>query len=495
MTTLNNYITHVLPTKPFAKYDRILLEKGIIFVHNHPTITKTIEIAGLIFGLYLFTSSFSLFCISNLKATIFCCTGTALSIISFLALKLLKILAPFKIDKKNHCYKCAKTNDAEIYYEKDIPILSIKTQDPYKAGFSHGYLLGKQINELRNIWTLAIQKLPNFLFIHTSPKANEIPKLIDKVKNTIPQKYLIEMQGLVDGFNKWADEKWFFLKPRKLTLNELILFHLEPDIRHFNHLDIERKVSLVKKHLGVACSAIVAKDPIEGNVFAASTDWPTFGCGNAALIILRENKTKQAEIGLPGFVGTLCGMNDSGFSLRMNICDGKTQDVAGMPNAFLTRLCLEKCKKVKDVKNIIENHPSLGPFHIIAVNETDAQAFFIKQGKNLPYRIRNISQQEPLIVTNFRYDTDEKPTDSVNFSDEREQRINALFTDAKKEIKPKEYKATPLLKRVLKLPFVNNIITAHSMILHPKTKSIEVCFDNAYASKNKHQKVNLFKKV
>lgn len=493
MITLHHYINEALPSKPFVKYERVLFEKAILFVHNYPGITKTVQIAGLILGSFIFFTSFSLLPIASFKAIILLSIGSSLCIISYLALKLLKIIAPPRIDKHYHSYRCQKTEDAELFYKGDIPVLNIKTKDAYKAGFVHGYFLGDQINTLRNIWSLAIQKLPSFLFIHTSPKTTQIPKLIEKIKEKIPQKYLIEIEGLVNGFNTWAKEKCVFLRPRKLTIDDVILFHLEPDIRHLNHLEVEKNLSSSQESLGLACSAIVDKDPIEGNVFAASTDWPTFGTGNLALMIIRENKIKQAEIGLPGFIGTLCGMNENGFSLRMNICDGKTQDVQGMPNAFLTRLCLEQCKKVKDVQNIIKNNPSLGPFHLTAVDEKNAQAFFIKQGENESGRIRSFSSKKPLVITNFRYDRDDKPTNSVNCSAEREERIYALFEDAKKTIASKEYRSTPILKNALRLPFVNNLLTAHSMILHPKKRTIEVAFDNAYASKNKHQMLfNLF---
>jgi len=395
---------------------------------------------------------------------------------------------------KMHSFKCQKTDEAELYYKGDIPIFSIKTQDPYKAGHCQGYMLASQINQLRNIWSLAIQTLPEFLFVHTSPKALEIPNIIKEVKKKLPQKYIQEMQGVVDGFNKWVDEKWFFMKPRKLTLDEIILFHLEPDIRHFKHHYVEQNLKFPFQQRGVACSAIIAKDKDEGNVFASSTDWPTFGKGNLAMVFVKLNERgeKRVEVGIPGFIGTLSGMNEHGLALRMNICDGKTKSVEGIPNTFVTRMCLEQAKRVSDIRRVIRNNPSLGPFHLTTADEYNAEAFFLRQGSASSYRTRKMPRNAPLVVTNFRYDTDNRPItgdreDDVNFSSQREPRIHALFEDAKKEIAPEDFHITPLLKKALKLPFVNNLITAHSMVMHPKKRTIEVTFDNAYASKNRHQ--------
>ncbi|MBN2479369.1 MAG: linear amide C-N hydrolase [Parachlamydiales bacterium] len=490
MASTTNYLQNIAPQKEFANIDRILLEKSIIFVHKNPTAIKIINLAVCIFGMYLAYISFPFILLSSKSFFVFS-MGTLISAISLIALKMLKIIAPPIHNMKTHVYKTFENEDAKLFYKNDVPILNIKTKDPYKAGFVHGYMLFANIKEFKNNWSFAIQTLPDFMFFHTTPQTEKVTNLIEEVKKTIPKPYLQEMQGLVDGYNKKASESFF--KSKRLSLEDLILFHLEPDIRHIKHLEIEKNI-LSKK--AAACSTIVEKDKDDGLIFARNTDWPTFAvAGKNSLVITRTSpisNVKTAEITLPGFLGSLASMNEHGLCTAMNICNGKTSEVTGMPNSIFTRYVLENSKNLKEAKKVINRNKSLGPFHLIVSDDKNAEAFFMKQGL-MPYVSKEFNKKDPLIVTNFRYDN-KKPSanedDDINFSSYREKRLYSLFEDAKKSIKKDELDMKKISQKALKLPFVNNLITCHSAVMIPKIRQIQLVFDNAYSAKNEFKSLS-----
>jgi len=61
----------------------------------------------------------------------------------------------------------------------------------------------------------------------------------------------------------------------------------------------------------------------------------------------------------------------------------------------------------------------------------------------------------------------------MHYSDERQQLIDEFF----------HRRANKPLKDVLSLPFVNNWITTHRVIMEPQSVRLRVAFDNAFAGK------------
>ncbi len=482
------YLSTVLPNRSFNQRNIIPIEKVIIWAHNHTTSVKAIKLAMAVIGMSLMAYSFYITAPFIYKFTA-AISGTAVSAISVMAYRVLDIIAPPKHEMSTHTIKPNKTENAEIYYKNDVPILKIKTDDPYKAGYAHGYILGEYINHLKSKWTLAMQKLPPLMpFIHTTPIVEKLPNVLREVKKQIPEKYLTELQGLVDGFNKWIDESYSSynpLRPKQLILEEAILFHLEPDVPHFKHLRAEYETNCLSKS-SAACTTVIDKDDKEGITFGRNMDWPTLGvAGKQSLVILKKSPItgkKTAEVGIPGLISTLTGMNEHGLSVCMNISYGNTTVIEGIPNSFVVRYILETCKSVQEVERKLNEIKSLGPFHLIAADTNEAKAFHIKQASEI--KVSFLEKDKPLIVGNLSLDPE--ITDNVNFSKERENNIQDLLKDAynKIVIAPSELIKNQIIKAAMKLPFVNNILTSHTIIMQPGSKRIEVAFDNAYSAKN-----------
>ena len=480
------FIQDILPTKDYAKINRIALEKSILFVHHHPTMIKIVKISIATFSLYLFVTHLTFFLVT-LKSTFLTFFSGISFITSFIAHKMLNIAAPFVHEMKNHAFETFENDKASLFYKNDVPVLKIKVKDPFDVGFVQGYHLQKNIRDIIKNWSLAIQRLPSFMpFLHDTPYSHEVENLLEEVKKKIPEKYIKEMEGLVEGYNKKIDEKSYIFKEKKLTLNDVILFHLEPDIRHIKHKELEKKLQGA-----AACSTLVAKDRKNGIVFAHNTDWPSFSViGPNSIVISKKspfNDAMVAHVTVPGLVaGSLMALNALGLAVCMNICNGETKKVDGMPNGIFTRYVIDSSKDVAQVYKRISNKNSLGPYHLIAADKNNAQAFFIQQGDK-KFETLKLSKKRPLVVTNFRYDKlkpSEKEADDINFSSNRENRIYKMLKDIKENINPRQIDLVELFKKSLSLPFVNNLLTAHSVVANTNKLELNVAFDNAYAAKN-----------
>ena len=59
-----------------------------------------------------------------------------------------------------------------------------------------------------------------------------------------------------------------------------------------------------------------------------------------------------------------------------------------------------------------------------------------------------------------------------------------MLKDIKENINPRQIDLVELFKKSLSLPFVNNLLTAHSVVANTNKLELNVAFDNAYAAKN-----------
>ncbi|MBN2479980.1 MAG: linear amide C-N hydrolase [Parachlamydiales bacterium] len=484
------YIKNILPSQNFAIKDPISTEKITKFVHDHPTALKTIKVAIGLFILLSLALAILGFSAGSIPLAI---TASAIfaatSLMTFLAKKYLPLVLPFKHDMKNHVFKENSIDGAKLFYKNDVPILQIDTLDPYKAGFAQGNLLAKNIKAISDKWDLAMS-------FTIAPNAKSIPNVIKEVKKTIPEKFLKEMQGLVDGYNQWVDKKILF-KPKKMTIEDAIFYHLIAEKIHFNMLFAEKQLADKKDQttskpneaFSVACSSIVDFDENKKVVFARNMDWPSFDvAGTHTLVIKRNNQngfSSSAEVTVPGLIGTLTGMNSFGLSVAMNITSGNTKKVEGMPSVFLNRICLQEAKTVKDAEKIIKKNKPLGPYHLTVADKKSAKTFhmyqnplskyfFIKFFQNLN-KTSSLSKNRPIVVTNSRFDN------NMGHYCERAQRILKLLKHANKNIEPENIEKEKILKEALQLPRVNNYLTTHRVMMYPEDLRMEVAFDNSFA--------------
>lgn len=393
-------------------------------------------------------------------------------------------------DMGTHVFKEATHGAARLYYQGDIPVLELQYEDPYIAGFSQGYLMGKYFEKLLN-------RMNVFNHFLGRPKAQDTPKTLEAILKLLPADYLSELEGMVQGYNQWLNEKSWFTRPTHVTIEEVILFHLMPDSLHFTPADVEAilqgdatSVSHREEQKNpIGCTVVIAKDHQKGVTFGRNMDWPSFGFfGTYSLVINRKHsggKLSTVELGFPGFLGSLTGMNKQGLSAAMNVCSSQTSTVAGLPAVFYNRACLENCENVNDVKTIVDSQSPLGAYHLSVADRVNAKSFHFFQGKRRRHVVRETEwhNQQRLITTNCQYRSNQKGCESgdLHCSRERKKIIDELFNQAKAQIKKDKIKTSTLVEESLSLPYVNNEITTHKVVMYPQSKEIRIAIDNKFA--------------
>lgn len=448
------------------------LERVGIWIHEHPTTTKVLKVAGLILGVGLLASlPFTAPILGTGIVVGLAITGVLLTLASAVALFALDLIVPPHHDMKNHVYKPKQCDGGRLYYEGDVPVLSLDSDDPFKAGKAHGYLCGEAIDRLSKRFDLVLHTLAK------QPRANQLPNTLVEMRRVIPAEYLREIEGLVEGYNEWSREQYFWRSPKKLTVDDALLFHLIPDSLHFQTGSFERGLEVApnRREQAVACSAIIDRDPQNGFIFARNMDWPSFGLAGAYSLVINRKHTNglrsTVEVGVPGFVGTLTGMNDQGVSVAMNVCSGNTNEIRGMPASLYNRACLERYATAQEVEAFTRNQSPLGAYHLTVADRQQAQSIHFYQGVEDTHLIRRWEEDQPLSTLNCRYGP--QPNCHMHYSVERQQLIDNFF----------ENRRGQPLEDALSLPFVNNWITTHRVVMEPQTGRFKVAFDNAFAGK------------
>lgn len=182
-----------------------------------------------------------------------------------------------------------------------------------------------------------------------------------------------------------------------------------------------------------------------------------------------DGRHNTVEVGMPGFVGTLTGMNEKGLSLSMNVCRGDTSQIRGMPASLYNRSCLERCASVAEVDDLVARQSPLGPYHMTVADPNRAKSIHFYQGPDHEHIKRPLQDTRPLSTLNFRYNP--CCSSDVHHSTERQRELDQFF--ANREGRP--------LEEALSLPFVNNWLTTHRVVMEPRNCTMRVAFDNAFA--------------
>lgn len=470
------------------------LERMQLWAYKHPTVVKVAKVALVVLaalllaalpvGIPVFGATAAMIG-AGIGMTLL---GGAATAVSVLAFRYLNILAPPMHNMKHHTFKTGECSGGKLTYHGDVPMLELTTDDLYQAGYAHGYLVGHALQRVRRQWDTVMRYAG-------MPTADDVPKVVESIKERLPEEYLKEIQGLVDGFNKWAKRQWL-TKIKPLTEEEVILFHLKPDSCHFDPKE-EEDLGERSRIMKLGCTVVIDRDARKGITMGRNMDWPTFGTAGYTLMIKRKMKNRTVVgVGYPGFVGVLTGMNNKGLSVAMNVCGGSdsacegSAKKKGLPALFINRLALEKCDSVAGMEGFLDKHTPLGPYHMSVSDAKEAAAFHMYQGHcptgrkkvdATAHKVRHFTDKRPLIVTNERYDNGLP----MHMSGQRKGIIKRLFTKAKEAIPPDQIKMSKIVKHALSLPYVNNSITAHRVVLYPKARRMSVAFDNAYAGDKK----------
>lgn len=439
-------------------------------------------------------------------AVILAAVGEVLSAVSYLAYQILNLALPLSHNMSHHIFQPASCQGGRIYYQGDIPIVELDADDPATAGKAHGYLLGPYIEKVIKRLDFAFLMANLNPFGKSRPYAHQVPRTLEAIRAQLPCEYVAELEGLVDGYNQWAQErKW--LPARKVTFDEFLMFHLMPDHLHFSVLEHEnflksgaRKTSQV----GIAtqdvfpamgCIAIIDKDPEEGITFARNMDWPHLNIfGESTVIFNRKHKNlKQStvEIGIPGFIGTLTGMNSQGLCLGMNVCRGDTKQIEGLPLAFYNRYCLENCSNVAEVGAELKKGGPLGKYHLIVADAERVTVFHIHQDpdQDLLHHEKGLDSDMPLVVANYEYGPDGTRKHDINSSEVRHQLVEEFYRDGQQQ--RDKCGRGEFAAKALSLHKINHGLTTHTVVMKPKLMRMFAAFNNGFSASSPLHEVDI----
>jgi len=376
--------------------------------------------------------------------------GAALAVALLVALVVFDLFVPFHHDMKDHVFKPGQCEGGKLYYEGDLPILQLDGDHPFLAGKAQGYLLGEAIRSITQRFTLSP---------HIGPRADQIPEVLAKIREKIPADSIAELKGVVEGYNKWVSEqRW--PRPKKMTVDEIVLFHLTPDAAH---LKMGGGPFLRQQAVRMGCTSLVGREKTD-IVFVRTMDWPSLNVlGKYSLIKCTKGRV---EVSIPGMVGTLTGMRD-GFCLAMNVCPSSEAvvDMSGMPTLFYNRLCLESCRNLEDFALFREQHRPLAPYHLTVADSNGAESVHFYQGT--PHVIRQLGADCPLATFNSRLD---KPRIDQHYTRLRQRTFDAFCRNGQKT-----------MEAAVALPCINNYETIHAVVMKPGARVMKVAFDNGFS--------------
>ncbi len=438
-----------------------LFSLAIIF---SPVVIPTVTVASIV----LFAKGIS----NGYKA------GETVKKIGGLYRTILDILVPIRHDMAQHVFQEGKRGNAELKYEGDLPVLTLSpSDDPESLGRDYGYLLGIPLQKF-------LEKWESFLWV-VIPSPAKAPQLCKNLKTVIPKTYLKEMEGITEGFNEKMQE---IGSPKRLTLDQLLLFHLVPDLLHSQPKGLEGILNSGKQQESnssvplppFGCTTILDYDENGHVVFGRNMDWPSLSVtGTYTFMLRRQYKDKSIlEIGTPGLVGTGTAMNSKGLALAMNVCKGETQNAKGLPACIFNRMCIEECDNIDQLNAFIQGNSLMGPYHLSSADSNNAQAFHFYQGEEGSHVKRVLKKGQPVVTTNCRYN--QKGFYRHYFSSkERHENIQAFY-DQEKLNSQKQVKWEQV-KQALSLPIVNNMETVHHVIMQPEKGIMSLRMDNAFA--------------
>jgi hypothetical protein len=450
-------------------------------------------VSGIILGAMMVILSPPLFISLGAPSLFIAAAGALIATVSNVAYQRLDIVLSPHHPMSNHTFKPQSFGAGKLYYQGNIPILELQSDNSQAAGFTHGYLMGQYLHRLLQRFDI-VKEFAASHFIDPI----KVPQTLKEIQATLLPEHLNELKALVAGAQKWADEN-STIPTKKITLEDVLAFHLIPDSLHFNATRTERHLAhlpaLAEENQDaiLGCTVVVDFDQEEGITFGRNMDWPSFGVfGAYSLIINRKygkEKLSTVEIGFPGLIGTLTGMNRQGMVLAMNVCSGSTQEIKGMPAVFFNRHCLESCQTIDEVGLKVHQAPPLGSYHLSVADSSSAKAFHIYQGTSEnPHVMRQLEKAKPLVVTNCNYDLEGGENGNIHCSQERHQIIKRLFKKARSFMPT--IAARTLVEKSLTLPYVNNILTSHTTVMNPQSRKIKLAFDNAFAAKNALQELS-----
>lgn len=344
--------------------------------------------------------------------------------------------------------KCFKDHQliGEIYYEKqkngdDIPVLELHSKDHYDKGFAHGYLLGKEIDDL---FHRVLRPLISLVQVATGDFSGSFyQKQFDQI--TIPEQYAEELRGALAGVKAYAKDRGY---ETDLTEEDAHSAHKITDIY---------KAILCQRILGfsfinaLGCSTAIIKQ--NDQIAACRTlDWESFDKMGGLTIVRRDQvgNTKTESMIFPGLIHALTSYNNHGLIVIINECGIVSQE--GTPYGLLARQIIEKAKTVKEAQAMIDqaNFQPASSHHLTIVDCKEGINFqmLVSNKKYLARSLPFKQENECVVLTNHALDEEGQVMEGTIAHSSSKKRFQAMQATVNQGLKENQ-RLTDIMRQAL----------------------------------------------
>ena len=229
---------------------------------------------------------------------------------------------------------------------------------PYEMGYQHGYLQKKEIKENYRMF-LGYFDLVGFTY-------DELLHNWNVMKEYIPERYMSEVQGLVNGSD--------------MTLEEIGIMNIAHDT--FNLIEccgaMAWGVATVDGkliHLRSADGSISLRDPVSGNYFQENH-----------VVIIRDPDDGYASLYTigAGDIGCWGGINEKGIGVSETTCLPQDTTLHGIPASFRMRSVLDFVDNGDDAITIMNSNRTCG-WNLLISDGNIPEGYVIEQTANISY--------------------------------------------------------------------------------------------------------------
>jgi hypothetical protein len=344
------------------------------------------------------------------------------------------------------------------------------------------------------------------LFIGAPSDDKDLEPFLTEIEKQIPEKYLQEMRGKVDGYNKWREQQG---RPASENLEyyKYLLLQLLPDAHHYNPFNPKQNTAQISSSSASPVAAFgctsIAFQKDDYTCYMRVLDWPGYGIAGKSFIEIErriEGTKPTTDMSLCLLSGAITSLNSNEVLTQINVSRVNKVHAQGMPGVFAIRHLSENCESVEqmqaqleDTQNGLLGQGPLSGMHISSTDGKNTLSYHAYQGYNGEHLIETLGQR-PMVVANFGFDPEKKEFISHCNSSERLENINQLFNtqEANLQLTQDQDSNISLLKNfmheIIKLPLVDNFESVYSaMYIYHQEKLVSALAstNNAFAGRTK----------
>ena len=368
-------------------------------------------------------------------------------------------------------------HEGKLEFKEGIPFLTLKG-NIFEVGIQYGVLANDLLLEMDHTVDSLIDSYIGTFFLKRWVANMVLNKKIRKIERTMPEEYLIELEGIEEGSD---------LRYKDLQI-----------IAYFPQLFFD-----------ISCTSFIMKNE-NGLVHGRNLDWPGIGVlSDHALIVNyhKQHKNPLTVLTYIGYPGVYTGMNHSGLSMSINMNgtpaenNKKISDYnTGMPLAYKLRNILENADDLNGVDKEFKEYSSHAWFITVGSKKDNSGAVYeLTRGEVIKNKMNN----DFLYVENLslsdkgRYQYSPIWMFSVsNIS--RERKINELYERIKTDdLISKSYQILTntenhhLNHDPLYSYSINNAITIKSCIMDNQSNIVYFTYGDGLAAFNEYLKYDI----